>query len=51
LNTRLIIGLGMILIGILILAFPALMQILMGAGLILVGLYVALQNAPASTNI
>jgi len=52
LNIRLLMGLALILLGILVFAFPEFLRLIVGAGLILVGLYIALQNAPASsTNI
>jgi len=44
-------GLVLILLGILVFAFPEFLRLVVGAGLILVGLYIALQNAPTNTNI
>ena len=45
-NTRLIGGLVMVLLGILVLAVPEFLRIIVALVLIFVGLYVALQNAP-----
>jgi len=45
LNTRLIAGLIMVVLGILVLVYPNLLGIIVGVGLVLAGLYVALQNA------
>ena len=47
-NTRLIIGLVMVVLGILVLVYPNLLGIIVGIGLVLVGLYVALQNAQSA---
>jgi uncharacterized membrane protein HdeD (DUF308 family) len=51
LNTRLIIGLVLVLLGVLVLAQPVLLPIVVGLSLILGGLWIALQNAPASNRI
>ncbi len=47
-NTRLIAGLVMVVIGILVLINSAVLSIVVGLGLILAGLYIALQNAPST---
>ncbi|MBF6613132.1 MAG: hypothetical protein IVW55_08395 [Chloroflexi bacterium] len=50
-NTRLIIGLVLVLLGVLVLINSAFLQIIVGLALILVGLYIALQNTPNNGNI
>ena len=51
-NTRLMIGIALLVAGILILVVPAFLQIIIGVGLIIAGLWLALQNAQGgSTNI
>jgi len=49
LNTRLILGLALLVAGILILVVPAFLQIIIGVGLIIAGLWLALQNAQGSS--
>ena len=50
-NTRLIISLVLVLLGVLVLAAPPTLTIVVGLALILGGLWMALQNAPASGRI
>ena len=51
LNTRLISGLVLIVLGVLVLIYPDMLRIVVGLGLLLAGLYIALQNAPTGGNI
>lgn len=46
-NTRLVIGLLAVVLGILVLIYPEFLRLVVGLGLVLVGLYIALQNAPS----
>lgn len=48
-NTRLIAGLIMVVLGILVLVYPSLLGIIFGIGLVLAGLYIALQNAQSAS--
>lgn len=50
-NNRAIIGLVLVLLGILVLVFPAFLNVIVGIALILGGLWLALQNAQGNTNI
>ena len=50
-NTRLIIGIVLVLLGVLVLARPELLAIVAGLALVLGGLWMALQNAPAGGRI
>jgi thiol:disulfide interchange protein len=45
LNTRLLIGIVILVLGILILVYPALLPLIAGISLIVIGLWIALQNA------
>jgi hypothetical protein len=46
LNTRLVIGIVLILLGVLVLINSAFLQVIVGVALIILGLWLALQNAP-----
>jgi multisubunit Na+/H+ antiporter MnhC subunit len=46
LNTQLIIGIVLVLLGILVLVSPQFLSVIVGLTLIIGGLYLALQNAP-----
>jgi multisubunit Na+/H+ antiporter MnhC subunit len=46
LNTRLVIGIVLILLGVLVLINSAFLQVIVGIALIILGLWLALQNAP-----
>lgn len=50
-NTRLILGIALLVAGILILVVPAFLQLIVGVGLIIAGLWLALQNTQGSSNI
>jgi uncharacterized membrane protein HdeD (DUF308 family) len=51
LNTRLLLGIILIVLGILVFAVPAFLQIIVGLALIIGGLWLALQAAPTGRNI
>jgi uncharacterized membrane protein HdeD (DUF308 family) len=51
LNTRLIIGIVLVILGVLVLVQPAFLAVIVGITLIIGGLWFALQNAPASGKI
>jgi hypothetical protein len=51
LNNRGIIGIVLIALGILVLIFPEFLRVIVAIALILGGLWLALQNSPARTNI
>ncbi len=51
LNTRLLLGIVLIVLGILVFAVPAFLQIIVGLALIIGGLWLALQNMPTGRNI
>jgi len=51
LNTRLIIGIVLVILGILVLIQPAFLAVVVGLALIIGGMWFALQNAPAGRNI
>ena len=50
-NTRLLIGIVLVLLGVLVLAAPQFLAIVVGLALILAGMWMALQNAPAGGRI
>ncbi len=50
-NTRLLLGIVLIVLGILVFAVPAFLQIIVGLALIIGGLWLALQNMPTGRNI
>jgi len=47
LNSRLIIGIVLVVLGLLVLLQPALLEVIVGITLIIGGMWFALQNAPA----
>jgi uncharacterized membrane protein HdeD (DUF308 family) len=50
-NSRLLIGIVLVLLGILVLVQPVVLYVVVGLALILVGMYVALQNTTAGGRI
>jgi uncharacterized protein YrrD len=48
-NVRLLFGIVILVLGILILVYPALLPLIAGISLIVIGLWIALQNAPTGT--
>jgi uncharacterized protein YrrD len=48
-NTRLLFGIVILVLGILVLVYPALLPLIAGISLIVIGLWIALQNAPTGT--
>lgn len=50
-NTRLIIGIVLVVLGVLVLVSPQFLAIIVGLALIIGGLWIALQNAPTGGNI
>ena len=46
-NTRLILGIVLLLAGILVLVFPDFLRIIVGITFLIAGLWIALQNAPS----
>ncbi|MDQ3929416.1 MAG: hypothetical protein M3328_09750 [Chloroflexota bacterium] len=51
-NTRLLMGILLVVLGILVLIFDEFLRVVVGVGFVITGLYIALQNANAgNTNI
>jgi len=50
-NSNALLGVGLVLVGVLVLVFPSLLQVLVGLGFILAGLWIAMRNAPSHSNI
>ncbi|HEX8599168.1 MAG TPA: hypothetical protein VF952_11710 [Chloroflexia bacterium] len=51
-NTRLLMGILLVVLGILVLIFDEFLRVVVGVGFVVTGLYIALQNAnPGNNNI
>jgi hypothetical protein len=51
LNTRLIVGIVLVVLGLIVLVYPQFLAVIVGLALVIGGLWIALQNAPTGGNI